>query len=105
VRQPYDRRADVVRAAATVSNISAKHEGGDVDVESERDHPSDIFDYFQPLEAIESRGLMPVLQANYLDKHAAVNRTATALLTAGVAVRPAALLHGACEPAVVTRTP
>jgi len=94
VRQPYDRRADVVRAAATVPNISAKHEGGDAAVEAGSDHPSDIFDYFQPLEEIERRGLMPVLQANYLEKHAAVNRTAAALLAAGVAVRPAGLLHG-----------
>jgi hypothetical protein len=97
VRQPYDRRADVVRAAASVPNISAKHEGGDATVEAGRDHPSDIFDYFQPLEEIETRGLMPVLQANYLDKHAAVNRTAAALVAAGVAVKPAALLHGSRE--------
>lgn len=97
VRQPYDRRADVVQAAATVPNISAKHEGGDAAVEAGRDHPSDIFDYFQPLDEIERRGLMPVLQANYLDKHAAVNRTAAALVAAGIAVRPAALLHGSRE--------
>ena len=93
VRQPYDRRDDIVRAAATVPNISAKHEGGDAAVEAARDHPSDIFDYFLPLAEIERGGLMPVLQANYLDKHAAVNRTATALTAAGIAVRPAALLH------------
>jgi len=93
VRQPYDRRADIVQAAATVPNISAKHEGGDPAVEAGRDHPSDIFDYFMPLEEIERRGLMPVLEANYLDKHAAVNRTAAALTAAGVAVKPAALLH------------
>lgn len=93
VRQPYDRRADVVQAAATVPNISAKHEGGDPAVEAGRDHPSDIFDYFMPLEEVERRGLMPVLEANYLDKHAAVNRTAAALTAAGIAVKPAALLH------------
>jgi hypothetical protein len=95
VRQPYDRRADVVQAAATVPNISAKHEGGDPSVEAGRDHPSDIFDYFRPLEEIERRGLMPVLQSNYLDKHDALNQTAAALLSAGIAVKPAALLHGA----------
>jgi hypothetical protein len=94
VRQPYDRRSDVVQAAASVPNLSAKHEGGDATVEAGRDHPSDIFDYFQPLEEIERRGLMPVLQANYLDKHAAVDRTAAALTAAGISVRPAALLHG-----------
>jgi hypothetical protein len=42
VRQPYDRRADVVAAAATVPNISAKHEGGDPAVEVTREHPSDM---------------------------------------------------------------
>jgi hypothetical protein len=97
VRQPYDRRADVVQAAASVPNISAKHEGGDATVEAGCDHPSDIFDYFQPLDEIVRRGLMPVLQANYLDKHAAVNRTAAALLSAGIEVKPAALLHGSRE--------
>jgi hypothetical protein len=93
VRQPYDRRADVVAAASAVPNMSAKHEGADPAVEAEREHPSDIFDYFLPLEDVERRGLMPVLEANYLDKHAAVNRTAAALTAAGIAVRPAALLH------------
>ena len=62
-------------------------------VEAGRDHPSDIFDYFLPLDDVERRGLMPVLEANYLDKHAAVNRTAAALTAAGLAVRPASLLH------------
>ena len=95
VRQPYDRRGDVVDAAACVPNISAKHEGGDPTVEAGRDHPSDIFDYFMPLAEVERRGLMPVLEANYIDKHAAVSRTAAALTAAGIGVRPAALLHGA----------
>jgi hypothetical protein len=93
VRQPYDRRADIVQAAAIVPNMSAKHEGGDAAVEATREHPSDILDYFRPLDEIERRGLMPALQANYLDKHAAVNRTAADLTAAGAAVRPAALLH------------
>jgi hypothetical protein len=93
VRQPYDRRADVVEAAADVRNISAKHEGGDPAIEAGRDHPSDIFDYFLPLEEVERRGLMPVLAANYLEKHTAVNRTAAALTAAGIAVHAAALLH------------
>ena len=62
MRQPYDRRGDVVDAAAHVPNISAKHEGGDPTVEAGRDHPSDIFDYFMPLAEVERRGLMPVLR-------------------------------------------
>ncbi len=93
VRQPYNRRADVVQAAATVPNVSAKHEGGDPAVEAGREHPSDILDYFMPWEEVKRRGLMPVLAANYLDKHAAVGLTAAALTAAGIAVRPAALLH------------
>lgn len=95
VRQPYDRRADVVDAAADVANLSAKHEGGDPEVEAGRDHPSDILDYFIAEEEIERRGLMPVLERAYLDKHAAVNRTAAALIEAGVGVRCAAALHDA----------
>jgi hypothetical protein len=62
-------------------------------VEARRDHPSDIFDYFLTLQEVEARGLMPLLEANYLDKHAAVCRTAAALTKAGVGVRAAALLH------------
>ncbi len=95
VRQPYDRRADVVAAAATVPNISAKHEGADPAVEVNYVHPTDIFDYFMPLEDVERQGLMPVLEANYLDKHTAVCRTAADLTRAGIAVRAAHLLHDA----------
>ncbi len=46
---------------------------------------------------------MPVLQGNYLDKHAAVNRTAAALTRAGIAVRPAALLHAPAASRAATR--
>jgi hypothetical protein len=95
VRQPYDRRADIVAAAATVPNISAKHEGGDLEVEAQREHPSDIFDYFIPKEKVVEDGLMPVLEENYLDKHAAVNHTAADLTRAGIGVHAAALLHAA----------
>jgi hypothetical protein len=102
VRQPYDRRSDVVEAAASVRNLSAKHEGGDPGVECGREHPSDIFDYFVPLEEIERRGLMPVLEANYLDKHAAVGRTAATLTAAGIAVKPAELLHAPAGDAATT---
>jgi hypothetical protein len=93
VRQPYDRRADIVTVAAAVSNISAKHEGGDPELDASRDHPSDILDYFVPKEQVIADGLMPLLQQNYLDKHAAVNHTAAELTAAGIGVRAAALLH------------
>jgi len=93
VRQPYDRRADVVSAAATVPNISAKHEGGDPALEATREHPSDILDYFMAKEQVVTDGLMPLLEQNYMDKHAAVNHTAAELTRAGIGVKPAALLH------------
>ncbi len=53
VRQPYDRRADVVRRPPPCPTSRAKHEGGDPAVEAGREHPSDIFDYFLPQEEIE----------------------------------------------------
>jgi hypothetical protein len=94
VRQPYLRRDELVELARTVANISAKHEGGDPDVEASRAHPSDVLDYFLSKEEIEARGLMEALQLNYLDKHEALNRTAAALVRAGIAVVAAPLLHG-----------
>jgi hypothetical protein len=93
VRQPYDRCAELVEVAPEVGNLSAKHEGAEPSVEASREHPSDILDYFLPKERVIADGLMPQLQQNYLDKHAAVNRTAAELIKAGVGVKPAALLH------------
>ncbi|MEM2976458.1 MAG: hypothetical protein QXW06_02225 [Thermoplasmata archaeon] len=93
VRQPYDRRAELVELAAEVANISAKHEGGEVAVEKTREHPSDILDYFLPKEEIEARGLQDALLRNYLDKHEAINNTAKALTEAGLTFIAAPLLH------------
>ena len=93
VRQPYDRRAELVAVAAEIPNLSAKHEGGDPEVEASREHPSDVTDYFIPEQEVLARGLMPALEQNYLDKHDALNRTATELIRAGIDVRPATLLH------------
>ncbi len=94
VRQPYNRRDELVQVARTVANISAKHEGGEVETEQTRGHPSDILDYFLAKADVEKDGLMPVLLANYLDKHASVNLTARALLGAGIPVVAARALHG-----------
>ncbi len=94
VRQPYDRLEELVEVAKEVPNISAKHEGGTPEVEKELDHPSDILDYFMPKAEIEAQGLMPALERNYLEKHAAVARTAEALTRAGIDVVCAPLLHG-----------
>ena len=94
VRQPYDRLEELVELARKVRNISAKHEGGLPATEKGRPHPSDILDYFLPKADVISRGLMPAMQQNYLDKHDAVQRTARALLRAGTPVAAASALHG-----------
>lgn len=95
VRQPYDRLDQLLRLAGRVGNFSAKHEGAFPDVESKKERPSDVLDYFLSKEEILERGLMPLLTADYLDKHDAVNRTARALTMKGVAVVAARNLHGA----------
>jgi hypothetical protein len=93
VRQPYNRRDDLLEVAPSVPNISAKHEGGEPETEPTREHPSDILDYFRDKDDILSSGHMPHLELNYLDKHAAVNRTARALTEKGLAFVAAWNLH------------
>ena len=93
VRQPYLRRDELVEIADHVPNISAKHEGGDPEVERTREYPSDILDYFRDKAEIEDSGDMPLLERNYLDKHDALNRTARALTENGLAVVAARNLH------------
>lgn len=93
VVQPYDRRAELVEIAKEIPNISAKHEGGDVDVEKTREHPTDILDYFMTKEDIIAQGLMEAMTLNWLDKHNAVNHTARDLTKAGIGVIAARNLH------------
>jgi hypothetical protein len=93
VRQPYDRLDDLLEVAPSVPNISAKHEGGEPEIEPTREHPSDILDYFRDKGEVLSSGDMPYLELNYLDKHAAVNRTARALTERGLAFVSAWNLH------------
>jgi len=93
VRQPYNRRAELIQLADHVKNISAKHEGGDPEVEATRAHPSDILEYFLPKAEVEAKGLMPTLLANYLDKHAALNHTAEELTRHGLSFVAARHLH------------
>lgn len=93
VRQPYDRRDELVEVAAKVPNISAKHEGGDVAVEKKRKHQSSILDYFMEKKAVEKNDLMPALTKNYLDKHDALNATAKALSRKGLSFLAAPNLH------------
>jgi len=94
VIQPYNRRAELVEIAKEVPNIAAKHEGGDPEIEIQREHPSDILDYFMPKEEILKQGLMGAMERNYLDKHDALNRTAEALTRAGIGVVFARNMHG-----------
>jgi len=93
VRQPYNRRCDLLEVASQVPNISAKHEGGDPEVEETRKHASDVLDYFRDKEEILSSGDMGRLEKNYMDKHDAVNQTAKALTEKGLAFVAAWNLH------------
>ena len=93
VRQPYNRRDELVEIAREVPNISAKHEGGEVDIEAALEHPSDILDYFMAKSDVEKQGLMPALEQNYIEKHRSTNLTADALTTAGIGVVCASQLH------------
>jgi hypothetical protein len=93
VRQPYNRRAELVEIAREVPNISAKHEGGEPEIEQTLAHPSDVLDYFLAKADAEKAGLMPALERNYLEKHHSVQLTAQALVRAGIGVVCACGLH------------
>lgn len=93
VIQPYNRRDELIDLADHVPNISAKHEGGDLEIEQAREHPSDILDYFRAKDEIEAAGDMPHLLRNFLDKHDALNRTARALTEHGLSFVAARNLH------------
>ena len=93
VRQPYDRRDEVIELAKKVKNVSAKHEGGDVEVEKNREHPSDILEYFMTKEEIKEQGLWEYHRITHLDRYKAVNSTAKALTENGLAIIAARNLH------------
>ncbi|MCP4540020.1 MAG: hypothetical protein GY832_23010 [Chloroflexi bacterium] len=93
VRQPYNRREELVEIAAQVPNIAAKHEGGDPEIEEALDYPSDILDYFRPKSEVLEQGLMAAMQNNYIEKHRSLNLTADALTKAGIGVLAAWNLH------------
>lgn len=93
VRQPYNRREELVALADHVANISAKHEGGDPEVEQQRERPSDILDYFRDKEEIVAAGDWDALLLNFLDKLDATNRTARALTECGLSFIAARHLH------------
>ncbi len=76
-----------------VANISAKHEGGDPDIDQTREHPSDILDYFRDKQEIIESGDWDNLQLNFLDKMDATNNTAWALTENGLSFMAAQKLH------------
>jgi len=93
VRQPYNRRDELVAIADHVANISAKHEGGDPEDEQSRNHPSDILDYFRDKAEVIASCDWENLLINFMDKYEAVNRTAWALTETGLSFIAAQNLH------------
>ncbi|MHA1194038.1 MAG: hypothetical protein ACTSP9_17415, partial [Promethearchaeota archaeon] len=93
VRQPYDRRDELMELAKKVKNVSAKHEGANVEVDEKREHPSDILEYFIPKEEAKEAGLWDYFRINHLDRNDAVNSTAEALTKNGLAFIAARNLH------------
>jgi len=93
VRQPYNRRQELVEVADHVPNISAKHEGGEPEIDGAREHPSDILDYFRDKQEIIASGDWPAVTQNFLDKVDSTNRTAWALTEHGLSFIAAQKLH------------
>jgi hypothetical protein len=93
VRQPYNRRDELIELADHVANISAKHEGGDPETDGGRPHPSDILDYFRDKAEVKESGDWDNLALNFLDKFDALNRTAWALTENGLSFIAARNLH------------
>jgi hypothetical protein len=97
VRQPYNRRNELVALADHVANISAKHEGGEPELEPTRTHPSDILDYFRERKEVLAAGDWDHLTQNFLDKVASCNETARALTEHGLSFVAATALHAEPE--------
>ncbi|MFX0037490.1 MAG: hypothetical protein ACFE9I_17845 [Candidatus Hermodarchaeota archaeon] len=93
VRQPYDRRKELIEVAKKVKNISAKHEGGNVEIEKTREHPSDILDYFREKQEIIDSGHWEFMRRNHIDRYVAVNTTAKILTENGIDIIAAQNLH------------
>jgi hypothetical protein len=93
VIQPYNRRDELIQLADHVANISAKHEGGDPEIDQKRTHPTDILDYFRDKSEIIEAGDWDNMRINFLDKFDAVNHTADALTEHGLSFIAARKLH------------
>ena len=93
VRQPYNRRDELIELAGHVANISAKHEGGDPEIDQTREHPSDILDYFRDKDEVIESGDWEAMRLNFLDKFEATNKTAWELTENGMSFIAARNLH------------
>jgi hypothetical protein len=93
VLQPYNRRDELIQIADHVANISAKHEGGDPEIDQTRAHPSDILDYFRDKSEIIESGDWEPLTRNFIDKFEALNKTAWQLTENGLSFIAAQNLH------------
>jgi len=97
VRQPYNRRDELLQIADHVANISAKHEGGDPEVEQNLQHPSDLLDYFREKKDVIDSGDWENMQQNFMDKVDAANKTAWALTENGLSFIAAQNLHATAK--------
>ena len=93
VLQPYNRRDELVEIADHVANISAKHEGGDPEIDATLAHPSDILDYFRDKQEVIDSGDWDNLQRNFIEKVNAANKSAWALTKHGLSFIAAPNLH------------
>jgi hypothetical protein len=93
VIQPYLRRQEIVDLAKHVANLSAKHEGGDPQVERSRVRPSEIQDYYRSKEEILASGEWEQITLNFQDKYDALTCTARALTERGLSFIAAKNLH------------
>lgn len=93
VIQPYNRRQELIDIADHVANISAKHEGGDPEIEETRAYSSDILDYFRDRQEIVDSGNWEAVTLNFMDKFDSLNKTAWALTENGLSFIAAGNLH------------
>jgi hypothetical protein len=95
VIQPYNRRDELVELADHVANISAKHEGGDPEVEAAKpaEVTTSILDYFRDKQEVIDSGDWGRLLSNFKDKYEATNKTAQALTEHGLSFVAAQKLH------------
>jgi len=96
VIQPYNRRDELLELADHVANISAKHEGGDPELEAENplEITTDILDYFRDKQEVIDSGDWERLYDNFKSKYEATNKTAQALTENGLSFFAAQKLHG-----------